>query len=434
MKRIILIITIHFSLLVFNCFPQQPGWIQINSGTTEELNSVHFLNYEIGYACGNSGTITRSIDSGKTWQAVQIPISITLNDIFFFDQTNVLAVGNGGTIIRTTDGGTNWDFISSGVTDDLLSVSFVDSFGICGALSQTILYTSNSGASWHIAQSGFFGGGFWGASMLSPQIGFVAGENTIFQPLLGKTIDSGQNWNFTAFYLNNNEGKATGVDFTDELTGYVSSQVWDGRGAISKTTDGGTNWVTTFFNNPLWGIDFPISGASLIGYTVGYSGGILKTYNAGLNWQPQQSGTSLRLNKVHFIDLDYGIAVGENGIVLRTTTGGEPITQVKENIFRVNDFNLYQNFPNPFNPITTIKFTISDFPAGSGTGRFTILKVYDVLCNEVATLVNEEKLAGSYEVEFSAIGGDAYTLPSGIYFYRLQAGNFVETKKMVFLK
>jgi len=67
------------------------------------------------------------------------------------------------------------------------------------------------------------------------------------------------------------------------------------------------------------------------------------------------------------------------------------------------------------------------------------LKVYDLLGIEVATLVNEEKPAGSYEVEFSAIGGsasggDAYSLPSGIYFYQMSAGNFIETKKMVLMK
>ncbi|RKY94959.1 MAG: hypothetical protein DRQ01_01065 [Ignavibacteriae bacterium] len=102
------------------------------------------------------------------------------------------------------------------------------------------------------------------------------------------------------------------------------------------------------------------------------------------------------------------------------------------NELSVRSFNLHQNYPNPFNPNTLIKYQIPEL-------RFVTLKVYDVLGNEVATLVNEEKSAGSYEVEFSAIGGsasggDAYNLSSGIYFYKLQAGNFVETKKMILLK
>ena len=74
-------------------------------------------------------------------------------------------------------------------------------------------------------------------------------------------------------------------------------------------------------------------------------------------------------------------------------------------------FQLYQNYPNPFNPTTNIGFTISDF------GLIT-LKVYDVLGKEVATLVNEDKSAGNYEVEF-----DASSLPSGVYLYQLQAGD-----------
>jgi hypothetical protein len=87
-----------------------------------------------------------------------------------------------------------------------------------------------------------------------------------------------------------------------------------------------------------------------------------------------------------------------------------------------NVFSLLQNYPNPFNPTTKIKYAL---PQNS----VVVLKIFDVLGNEVATLVNEEKPIGSYEVEF-----DATILSSGIYFYRLQAGSFVETKKMVLMK
>ena len=86
------------------------------------------------------------------------------------------------------------------------------------------------------------------------------------------------------------------------------------------------------------------------------------------------------------------------------------------------EFALFQNFPNPFNPITAINYHIPEL-------SFVTLKVYDVLGREVIALVNEKKPAGSYEVEYNAS-----SLASGIYFYRLQAGNFVETKKMILLK
>jgi hypothetical protein len=97
-------------------------------------------------------------------------------------------------------------------------------------------------------------------------------------------------------------------------------------------------------------------------------------------------------------------------------------TDVLGNSEPVYEFSLDQNYPNPFNPNTTLSFVI-------GHSSFVTLKVYDVLGNEVATLVDGEKPAGSYEVEFDASG-----LSSGMYFYKLQTGNFVETKKMLLLK
>jgi len=92
-----------------------------------------------------------------------------------------------------------------------------------------------------------------------------------------------------------------------------------------------------------------------------------------------------------------------------------------------NGINLEQNYPNPFNPTTTVKYSI---PVLS----FVTLKVFDVLGNEIVTLVSEEKSAGSYEVEFSAKGGSASSLLSGVYFYQLKAGSFLQTKKMILLK
>jgi hypothetical protein len=97
----------------------------------------------------------------------------------------------------------------------------------------------------------------------------------------------------------------------------------------------------------------------------------------------------------------------------------------------LSDFNLSQNYPNPFNPSTKIKFTIPQSPliGGGGRGGLVTLKVYDVLGNELTTLVNQEKPAGEYEVEFNSIN-----LPSGVYFYQLKAGSLVETKKMILMK
>jgi hypothetical protein len=117
----------------------------------------------------------------------------------------------------------------------------------------------------------------------------------------------------------------------------------------------------------------------------------------------------------------------------------DPSAEVEEEENYLRDYELFQNFPNPFNPNTTIKYQIPEISV-------VTIKVYDVLGKEIAILVNEEKPAGSYDVEFSATGGSlpagrhgvsvgiTFTLPSGIYFYQLRAGIHVETKKMVLIK
>ena len=102
-------------------------------------------------------------------------------------------------------------------------------------------------------------------------------------------------------------------------------------------------------------------------------------------------------------------------------------------------FVFSQNYPNPFNPSTKIKYSIP-------TQSKVVIKVFDILGNEIETLINEEKPAGTYEVEFNSHSGlspwgEARNLPSGrqglsstVYFYQMKAGEFIETKKMILLK
>ena len=94
----------------------------------------------------------------------------------------------------------------------------------------------------------------------------------------------------------------------------------------------------------------------------------------------------------------------------------------KENVYVPAEFKLHQNYPNPFNPITVISYQLS-------VSGLVLLKVFDVLGKEVATLINDVKPAGSYEVQF-----DASNLPSSIYFYKLSTDTFTETKKMVLIR
>ncbi len=119
---------------------------------------------------------------------------------------------------------------------------------------------------------------------------------------------------------------------------------------------------------------------------------------------------------------------------------GYPIVSVEDEPPIATSFKLEQNYPNPFNPSTKIKFTIPTPPVSSPVlkGRtkegFVTLKVYDVLGNEITTLVNEELSPGEYEVTFDSHSGEVRNLTSGIYFYTLRAGSFVQTKKMILLR
>ena len=96
------------------------------------------------------------------------------------------------------------------------------------------------------------------------------------------------------------------------------------------------------------------------------------------------------------------------------------VEEIKNNM--PTSYSLSQNYPNPFNPSTTINFSV---PKSS----IVTIKIYDILGSEVKTLVSEEKAAGNYNVQFDDSG-----LPSGVYFYRMQAGSFAETKKLILMK
>lgn len=122
-----------------------------------------------------------------------------------------------------------------------------------------------------------------------------------------------------------------------------------------------------------------------------------------------------------------------NGLLYGDTT----VVSVKDNqTLTPNTFRLEQNYPNPFNPSTKIKFTIPFVETGYISSLLVTLKVYDVLGNEVVTLVKEELSPGEYEINFDSHSGlsGINGLPSGIYFYKLQVGKFSETKKMIYLK
>ncbi|MCX6149142.1 MAG: T9SS type A sorting domain-containing protein [Ignavibacteriales bacterium] len=172
-------------------------------------------------------------------------------------------------------------------------------------------------------------------------------------------------------------------------------------------------------NDNIWSKEIILPMYSLL--RVEYRFGI----NFGLQGLNKGSNNNESLNQTHFFDLypwetnvyamDFFGKMGENRIIFDNIE--EPCTAIIS-----DNFQLSQNYPNPFNPTTKIRYTLP-------SSGYVTLKVFDVLGKEVATLVKEEKPAGEYIAEFNAS-----VLSSGIYFYQLKAGSFIQTKKMIVLR
>ena len=211
-----------------------------------------------------------------------------------------------------------------------------------------------------------------------------------------------------------------------------------------QTTDGGGSWYFDYIgiSGVAWDIDFrndyeawaPLGGEQKLIYSL----------DSGLTWTSISTPDSAVIFKIIFPDSLHGFGVGLDGAIIKYRPTLSSVEN--ENSFLADGFSLQQNYPNPFNPSTKIKFTIptSPYPSpyqGEGTRERSLvtLKVYDILGNEVAALVNEVLSSGNYEIIFSAnggsaSGGDAYDLSSGIYLYKLTAGSFIQTKKMILLR
>ncbi len=152
--------------------------------------------------------------------------------------------------------------------------------------------------------------------------------------------------------------------------------------------------------------------------------------DTGTTWEQITTPDTTAIYDLIFPDSLHGFAVGEGGAILKYNP---PIVDdVKVFVKTTPDgYQLYQNFPNPFNPTTKIKFSI---PANEiGEPSNVKLVVFDLLGKEVATILDKELLPGSYEIEFEAMI-DNWQLVSGIYFYQLRTGGFVKTNKMLLVK
>ncbi|MEJ2495102.1 MAG: YCF48-related protein [Ignavibacteriaceae bacterium] len=408
---------------------QLSAWSLQPSGVNNALFDVCFTDANTGTVVGADGIILRTTNSGLTWESQESGTTDWLWDVCFTDANFGIVLGSdlnmtGQLILRTTNGGDTW--MSQTSEYWLSDVSFTDAKkGTVVGGDGIILKTTDGGITW-VNQSSRTTVNLYDVCFTDVKIGTVVGDSGVIL----RTTNGGDTW------LSQSSGVTeplVGVSFTDANTGTILGGARDGSGkpvTVLRTIDGGENWRVQFVDagcDPL-GIHFNNSDEGIIvggtGFGNDHAGTIIHTTDGGESWVKQIIGYPFGFWGVSFADANHGIVVGSHGIILRTTTGG--VTWVEENP-RINEqipeyFNLKQNYPNPFNPSTKIRYSVPQ------TSQI-VIKVFDILGNEIETLVNEVKPIGTYELTWNAAN-----LPSGVYFYQLKAGKFVMTKKMILLK
>ncbi|GMU95763.1 T9SS type A sorting domain-containing protein [Ignavibacterium album] len=343
-------------------------------------------------------------------------------------------------IVKSTDGGLNWIGIGPPDKD---SPAFVGPFVVCRSNSNVIFAGSrkfhkstNGGNSWTFGNGGAVLDGNQilsiGVSSTSTDTVYVATAPVNSRGRVFRSTDGGNTFINITGTLPDRYPDDIAVDPNDSKTLYI---VFSGFGTshLFKSTDAGDNWIDIGSSLP----DVPSSAIAIDpnNSDILYFGNDLGVYvstDAGQSWSDYSVGLPDEC-----IVIDLSIVRATNRIRAVTHGNGvyeaplfNPVSVDDKNNSIVEGFILEQNYPNPFNPSTKIKFSIPN--VGSELAQ-TVLKVFDILGNEVATLVDEYREAGRYEVEFQSAVGNRQ-LASGIYFYKLQSGSFIETKKMILMR
>ena len=354
----------------------------------------------------DSAHILFTDDLGETWTVQYNDSSKTkfFNYIEMFDSKNGVAMGDAPSdsgsalFLQTSDGGQNWNAMENN------------------------LQIFGSGDTWRRLD------------FVSPDVGFFCeywGHKPEETQGITKTIDGGNNWEVVKpnvgpllmkFY-DKNIGLARTIKYI-EPNSYVFQ--------IQRTLDGGDSWQVFETDSTGWANDFEFipGDPSKVWFVDGWGNSLFYSNDTGRTWSKQSiNNEDIYGRDIVFVDESHGWILGDNGNLFYTNNNGGIITNVERvNTEQIpNAIKLYQNYPNPFNPVTTIKYSIKSKVKSEKSNVKLI--VYDVIGNEIATLVNEQKSTGNYEVKF-----DASNLSSGIYYYQLTTGNFVKTNKMILLK
>ncbi|MFN0158459.1 MAG: T9SS type A sorting domain-containing protein [Bacteroidota bacterium] len=416
--------------------------IQYYSGAIHPTSDIFYGgtqdNGTLKAASGGPGwTVAFGGDGGHTWVDFTTPATVWTEYVYLNIQKSV---NSGSSWTKTmngipTSGGGSFD----GTSDRCL---FIAPFTMDPSNSQRIaagtyrvFLTTNSGTLWSAISTDLTGDGAGGVgasgSTISaiaiapsnPAVIYVGTSGAVATSRIQVTTNSGTNWtNVTTGTLPNRYTTRVVIDPNNVDRAWALYSGF-GTGHVFLTTNRGTSWTNASGNLP----DIPVNAgavnpANQNNVIVGTDLGIFETTNGGTSWSQQNSG----LANVAIADLDLRnsdkiLFAATHGRGMFKTTS--PLTAVGDDDDGiVHEFRLSQNYPNPFNPSTVISYQLA-------TSNAVTLRVYDLLGNEVATLVNRRQEAGRHSAEFNAAG-----LSSGAYFYRLEAGTFIEQRKMILMK
>lgn len=436
MKRIFIIITI----CTF-CLTNQAQWTQQSSGTNSNLQSVCFIDSNNGWAVGTEGIILHTDNGGETWQLQSSPTNINLNKVHFFNQdigwiSGAENIQGPSAIIRTIDGGNNWNIVYSDSTSALSDIQFVDSLNgwvlnslqIAWSEIVILLHSMDGGQTWFnplnypgvgciyfVDELNGWGGG-----------GYYSGSSGYSRCNINYSDDGGNNW--TTQFDSVDMGVIYNVFFTDLFNGWAAggnhgAGITPPHSTIIHTADGGLTWLSQnslsdrvlndiFFVDSLSG--WSVGGWTLVGWVPDTSV-ILHTSNGGEDWEYQSCPVTQELNSVCFPDPEHGWIVGDSGTILFLESSSQGLDYPDNDV-------IISIYPNPFTGKTTFSISL-DEPTQVN------LVVMDRLGREVVTVLDESLPQGSYNLTWNA-----ERAPSGIYFYRLAAGNQTSTGKLVVVR
>jgi photosystem II stability/assembly factor-like uncharacterized protein len=365
---------------------------------------VDYTNPNIIYAESQNGGLGKSTDGGYNFFPAtngissNEPTNWSTPVIMDPNNNNILYYGT-SYLYRTTDGANSWTKISPQLTDWVQGRRL-------GTLTTMAVAPTNS----NVIYVGTDDSHIWVSD------------------------DNGANWTEISDGLPERWVTRVAVDPTDENIVYATFNglKWkDPQPHVFRSTDKGTTWSDISSNLPdapvnAFAVD-PVEPSRLY---LGNDVGMYVSFNSGQSWWVLGEGLPiLPIGDIEIYPTTRELVAGTYGRSMYKIDLNLVPTNVESSEPILSGFYLEQNYPNPFNPSTKIKYTIPNVIASeTKQSQYVSLKIFDVLGNEIVTLVNEEKPAGTYEVKFNAAG-----LPSGVYFYQLESGNFNQTKKMLLL-